>query len=170
MKRKLCLIILMLVVLQVFAPNDELSYERTIKIMEAKNIRDLEHIRILTLIKAMKIVESRYNYFCKGGSGEYGALQFMPNTWKSYSIKYSKKVLKMTSKNQDYIAYKIVKELVSKGYNDLEIASIWNCGSPRWKGKIGVNKYGVKYNVPKHVNNVNKQLIKLKNGQNKTST
>lgn len=163
MKRKLCLITLMLVALQLLAPNDHLSLSRSKDVVNKYEEEAHKYIRIKNLLTAMKIVESGNNYYRKGASGEKGAFQFMKSTWEKYSILYYKKVLIMTPENQEDIALKIVKELVSKGYNDLEIASIWNCGSPVWKGKVGKNKYGVKYNVPRHVEKVKQQLIKIKN-------
>lgn len=161
--RKLCTAILLLVALQSYAPNDLLSFQRSIKIVEEYNEKANKYIRIKNLLIAMKIVESGCDYDSKGKSGEIGAFQFMKDTWKRYCILYHKEVLEMTPINQERLAFRIVEDLISKGHNELEIASIWNCGSPVWKDKIGVNKYGVKYNVPNHVEKIKQQLIKIEN-------
>ena len=67
----------------------------------------------------------------------------------------------MTPENQDKIARKKIENLVKAGFTDSEIASFWNSGSLKWEGKIGINKYGVKYNVPKYVENFNNTIKKL---------
>ncbi len=116
--------------------------------------------RTESLLFAIKMVESNGNYFSIGNSGEFGAYQFTPKTWKSLCLKYVGKELDIRiPDNQDYIAFLKIKSLIEKGYSDEEIASIWNSGSSVWYGKVGVNKFGVPYNVPKYVNTV----IKLKN-------
>ena len=116
--------------------------------------------RIESLLFAIKMVESNGNYFSIGNSGEFGAYQFTPKTWKSLCLKYVGKELDIRiPDNQDYIAFLKVKSLIEKGYSDEEIASIWNSGSSVWHRKVGINKFGIPYNVPKYVN----KIVKLKN-------
>ncbi|MEA2036181.1 MAG: transglycosylase family protein [Nanoarchaeota archaeon] len=116
------------------------------------------------IMKAIRTVESGGNYQARGGSGEYGAYQFMPETWAGWSRQYASEVLKMstqldmTKENQDAVARWKIEKLVSQGYNPQQIASIWNSGSPDWKGKTGTNSYGVKYDVPNYVNKITNQL------------
>lgn len=111
--------------------------------------------KVVALAKAIRQHESGGNYKAKGGSGEFGAYQFMPSTWKSWAKQYlGDSNAKMDEINQNKVAYYKILELKNKGYNPGQIASIWNSGKPDWKGKVGVNKYGAKYNVPKYVQNV----------------
>lgn len=100
----------------------------------------------------------------KGGSGENGAYQMMPSTRKGLvkmffgkdSIEYER-MLKHTRNNDDLIVYKVIEYYLDKGYTVEQIASIWNCGKPSYEGRIGVNKYGVAYDVPRYVNNFMKK-------------
>ena len=111
--------------------------------------------RVVALAKAIRQHESGGNYQAKGGSGEFGAYQFMPATWRGWAKKYLGNAgAKMTRINQNKVAYYRIKEWKDAGYNPGQIASLWNSGSPQWQGKIGINKYGIKYNVPRYVKNV----------------
>lgn len=93
---------------------------------------------------AIKKVESGGNYDAKGGSGESGAYQFMPSTWKGWAKQYLGNAnAPMTKENQDKVAIAKINDLLKKGYNEEQIALIWNGGEA--KVKKGVNKYGVKY-------------------------
>jgi len=105
----------------------------------AKNIAD-----------AIKQVESNGNYKASGGSGEYGAYQFMPATWESWKNQYLKEVygtsnmsFGMTPENQDAIAIWKINKLLKQGYTPEEIALIWNHGSA--ERVKGINSYGVAY-------------------------
>jgi hypothetical protein len=113
------------------------------------------------LADAIKYVESRGNYSVYGGSGEYGAYQIMPKTWLMWSKQTHNKILKMTPANQDSVVIRKIRYW-TKHYSYREIASIWNSGSPRWMGKIGINKHGVKYNVPEYVKKVDRVYNRLK--------
>ena len=55
---------------------------------------------------------------------------------------------------QDLIAKIRIQELYDNGYNVHQIAAIWNCGSSNYKGKTGINQFGIKYDVPKYVNKI----------------
>lgn len=99
-----------------------------------------------SIANAIKQVESGGNYNAKGASGEFGAYQFMPSTWKSWAQTYLGNAnAPMTQQNQDTVALKHIQSLLDKGYNAQEIALIWNGGSPTIKS--GTNKYGVKYDT-----------------------
>jgi hypothetical protein len=114
------------------------------------------------IANSIKQVESGGNYYAEGGSGEYGAYQFMPETWASWSKEYANKVLKKsvkelepTPENQDAVALWKIKQWVSNGLSPQEVAAKWNSGSEKgWEDKIGVNSFGVKYNVPAYVKKV----------------
>ena len=163
--KKICLIIFIVLGahLNTLAPvlNKEYRnnrFEQIVKIIEEEIAFNK---RVDLLLQTIKIIESGGNYNIKGKSSEYGAYQFTSATYRMYSYLYFKKLLPMTPENQDKIARKKVENLVKAGFTDSEIASFWNSGSPKWEGKIGINKYGVKYNVPKYVEKFNKTIKKL---------
>jgi len=106
---------------------------------------------------AIKQVESGGNYNAKGGSGESGAYQFMPATWKGWAKQYlGDSNAPMTPKNQDLAAERKIADLLKQGYGAREIALIWNGGQP--VVKKGTNKYGVKYDSGAYANKVLSQL------------
>lgn len=93
---------------------------------------------------AIKQVESGGNYTVKGGSGEFGAYQFMPDTWKQWAGSYlGNSSAPMTQQNQDTVAMAKISELLNQGYNAQQIALIWNGGTPTIKK--GINSFGVAY-------------------------
>jgi len=97
-----------------------------------------------TIANAIKTVESQGNYNAKGASGESGAYQFMPSTWKQWAGEYlGDPNAPLTRENQDFVAQSKINSLLEQGYNPEQIALIWNGGTP--KRKAGVNKYGVQY-------------------------
>jgi len=151
---------LTLILIHQTSPCPPISEEMHIVVREYAKIKqnELQHLQkqnyINNILHVIKIIESKGNYKAKGKSGEYGAYQFTSKTWNAYCTKYFKKYLLPSPENQDLIAFLKVGELVDKGYSLAEIASIWNSGSPQWKNRIGVNQYGVKYNVPKYVSKV----------------
>lgn len=102
---------------------------------------------------AIKHVESGGNYGAKGESGEGGAYQFMPESWKAWAGQYlGNSNAKQTPQNQDMVAQARIGDLLSKGYNAHQIALIWNGGQPIVKK--GVNKYGVAYDSGAYANKV----------------
>lgn len=112
------------------------------------------------IAQAIKQVESGGNYNAKGGSGEFGAYQFMPGTWKELAQKFlGNAKASMTPANQDKVMVERVKDLLKQGYNATQIALIHNGGEP--KVKKGVNKYGVKYDSGAYANKVVSALQKL---------
>lgn len=109
------------------------------------------------IASAIKSVESGGNYQAKGGSGEFGAYQFMPSTWKSWAGKYLGNTnAPMTPENQDKVALAKINELLKQGYDAKQIALIWNGGSPTIKK--GVNKFGVRYDTGAYANKVLNKL------------
>lgn len=121
---------------------------------------------VINLAKAIRHVESGDNFDAKGGSGESGAYQFMPATWKQWAGQYiNDPNAPLTRENQNKVAYYKLKDLKDQGYNPGQIASIWNSGSPDFQGKVGTNKYGVAYNTPKYVNNVYGAYQTIKSGK-----
>lgn len=118
-----------------------------------------------SIASAIKQVESNGNYEASGASGEYGAYQFMPSTWDSWSNDYANNVLgqsavlEPTPQNQDAVAQYKIQQWLDNGLTPQQIAAKWNSGSEfGWENKIGTNSQGVAYNVPSYVNKVTNAL------------
>lgn len=110
-----------------------------------------------SIANAIKQVESQGNYQARGASGETGAYQFMPNTWRQWAGEFlGDPNAPQTPENQDYVAMAKIDSLLKQGYNPAEIALIWNGGTPTVKR--GVNKYGVAYDSGAYANKVLKAL------------
>jgi len=126
----------------------------------------------LNLAKAIRRAETGGHadpYNAKGASGETGAYQFMPDTWKQWAGQYLQNSnADYSVENQNKVAYSKVKELKDQGMNPAQIASIWNSGkADAYKnGMKGVNKLGVQYDVPAYVQKVSQHYNELKGGQN----
>jgi muramidase (phage lysozyme) len=122
----------------------------------------------INLAKAIRQTESGGNFNAKGKSGESGAYQWTPDTWKSHA----KQVLgdenaPMTPSNQNAVAYSVIKADKDAGLNPAQIAAKWNSGSHvGWENKVGVNKMGVKYDVPAYVKSVTEAYQQIKRGGN----
>ncbi len=113
----------------------------------------------VNLTKAIRQVESNGNFQAQGKSGEYGAYQFMPQTWDALSKKFgvNAPLQTATPEQQNEVAYKQVKELKDQGYNVGQIASLWNSGNPNSyldPNAKGVNQYGASYDVPAYAQKV----------------
>lgn len=97
-----------------------------------------------SIAEAIKQVESGGNYNAKGGSGEGGAYQFMPTTWKSWAGKYLGNAnAPMSQENQDKVATARIQDWLNEGKTPAEIALLWNSG--KTTPVKGVNRYGVAY-------------------------
>ena len=126
--------------------------------------------QVIALAQAIRKTESNDNFNAKGKSGESGAYQWMPSTWKGHA----KQVLgdanaQMTPANQNAVAYTIIKGWKDKGLNPAQIAAKWNSGSEvGWESKIGTNAQGVSYNVPQYVKSVTDTYQQLKTGNTQT--
>lgn len=102
---------------------------------------------------AIKQVESGGNYNARGGSGEGGAYQFMPASWKQWAGQYlGNPNAPQTPQNQDRVAEAKIQSLLNQGYNAKQVALIWNGGQPI--AKKGVNKFGVAYDSGGYANKV----------------
>jgi hypothetical protein len=124
---------------------------------------------IIALAKAIKYSETGAGdtYNRTGGSGEYGAYQFMPSTYRNYAQKYlGNASAQPTVENQNRIAYSFIQDKKTQGYNPAQIASMWNAGEGRpdaykqnWKG---VNSKGVSYDTPAYVRKVSQYYQQFK--------
>jgi hypothetical protein len=110
------------------------------------------------IVKAIKQVESSGGVNTIGKSGEKGALQYTDTTWKEYSDKYAKakglKAIERTPSTEEEVAKWKVASWQEQGMDVDQIASMWNHGTPNYKGVVGVNDYGVKYDTPAYVEKV----------------
>lgn len=126
---------------------------------------------LATAIKRQETGGSKDPYNTKGPSGEFGAYQFMPETWKAWSAKHLGDAnAPMTVENQNRVAYNQVKEWKTKGYNPAQIAAAWNAGEGKvandaWKSNVGVNEFGVQYDTPNYVKKVSQYYRELNNSQ-----
>lgn len=108
---------------------------------------------VVNLTKAIRQQESGGDFNRKGASGEFGAYQFMPDTWKANAGEVlGDSNAEMTPQNQNKVAYTKIKAWKDAGNNVGQIASMWNAGpnkpnayAENWKG---VNDKGVAYDTP----------------------
>lgn len=131
----------------------------------------------VNLAKAIRQTESNGNFSAKGKSGEYGAYQWMPQTWSAMSQKAGVNVPlnQATPEQQNEVAYKQINAWKKEGYDPGQIASMWNSGDPNaYLGTFedgdpseGKNSQGVSYNVPKYAEQVSStyQQLKKQSGQ-----
>lgn len=126
---------------------------------------------VVNMARAIKSVETQGQsdpYKASGKSGEYGAYQYTPETWKGDSQKYLGQEVPLqgaTIEQQNKVAYGKIKDLKTQGYNPQQVASIWNSGKPDPTGNVGTNSKGVKYDTPQYVKSVVNSYQQFKNGQ-----
>jgi hypothetical protein len=109
------------------------------------------------LMQAIKQTESGGNFAAKGTSGETGAFQFMPATWKQYSSEYNqgRGSIEQTPESEEAVVEFKINQWIDEGLSPQEIAATWNSGSAKdWQNKRGTNKQGVQYDVPAYVDRV----------------
>jgi len=106
-------------------------------------------------------------YTTPGASGEYGAYQFTPDTWKNYAGEIlNDPNAPMTPANQDAVAVGMISKWVADGKTPEQIAIKWNHGDFTYKGSgTGVNDKGVKYDIPGYVAKFKDNLSKLGGGK-----
>lgn len=121
---------------------------------------------VINLAKAIRQTESGGNFNARGQSGESGAYQWIPTTWKAHAKQaLGDENAPMTPSNQNAVAYTVIKSWKDQGLNPAQIAAKWNSGSETgWENKVGVNEHGVKYDVPKYVKSVTDAYQQVKGG------
>lgn len=145
--------------LHLFAPtyNNEITHNRIYLYAWAER-----EMKVRKILQTIRIIESSDNYQAKGGSGEYGAYQYLLSTWKAESKRHFGFEANIESPEwQDMVSEMKVKRLIDQGYSIREIASIWNSGRPTYEGRKGINRHGVRYNVPKYVEKFNQIFYSL---------
>lgn len=123
----------------------------------------------VALAKAIRETESKNNWNAKGASGEFGAYQFMPATWATYSKEAGVNAAfgSATPDQQNQVAYTKIKQWKDQGYNPGQIASMWNAGAGKpnayIEGNKGVNSQGVEYDTQAYAEKVARAYQNLKN-------
>jgi hypothetical protein len=157
----LILIISLTIPFYAFTPIGQYSYVSPFSKEQQKQIEKEKYIHVI--IATFSHQESRGNYNAIGGSGDLGKYQILPTTWKNWSKMYFGKQLIMSPENQDLMIETVITDWVDKGLTVAQIAAKWNSGSHvGWQKKIGINKFGVPYNVPQYVNNFVNHYNKIK--------
>jgi hypothetical protein len=90
-------------------------------------------------------VESGGNCNARGASGEGGCYQFLVATWERWSNRVLGYVAPMTPVNEEYVALYKIQQHLDEGYNEAQIALIWNQGHAG-PCKAGTNSKGIEYN------------------------
>jgi len=128
--------------------------------------------RAIAMARAIRKKESNNDYEIglngkpTGGSGEIGAYQFMPETYKNYAQNVGLDPNDWSPKNQDEVMYRNIKKDIEDGLSPAQIAAKHNAGAgslagDAWKSRVGVNSYGVQYNTPQYVNDVLSNLDEI---------
>lgn len=106
-------------------------------------------------------------YTTPGASGEYGAYQFTPPTWKDYAGQVlNDPNAPMTPANQDAVAVGMVSKWLADGKTLEQIATKWNHGDFSYQGSgKGVNSLGVAYDIPGYVAKFKDNLANLGGGK-----
>lgn len=98
------------------------------------------------ITKTIAILETGGTLDCskKGLSGERGCHQFMPSTWRAYSLEVYGYVADQTPEAAEYVTLTKVERWLAAGYTPRQIFLIWNQGHAG-QCKAGTNRHGVKY-------------------------
>lgn len=163
--KKLFFMPFLLLPLYSFAPayNHVFDYKEAFK-KEIEIKEKQEYIK--AIIKTFSYQETRGNHTLKGASGETGEFQIMPATWKGFCRIYTKKWVAPTQKAQKVMLCVVISDWVSKGFTIEQIAAKWNSGDhENWHHKIGVNRFGVPYNVPAYVKKFVRAFQNIKNNK-----
>jgi len=134
---------------------------------------DFSNATVDDIANAIKQIESNNDYTRKGASGEFGAYQFMPATWNSWSQEYARNVLQksmkleQTPENQDAVAKFKIGQWLAQGLSPEQIASKWNSGDANayLRNHMGTNAQGVAYDTVNHVEKFKKALASQLGGR-----
>lgn len=123
--------------------------------------------RAVNMARAIRKRESNGNYNAIGDNGtSRGAYQWQPDTWISHAKEAGLDPNDFSPKNQDMVAYKVIKNRIDKGYQVPELAAEWNSGNRNnWKDHKGVtviNGKEIAYDTPKYAQDVNNYYQELK--------
>ncbi len=134
---------------------------------------------VINLAKAIRQVESNNRpVHPQEGSGFGGAsrYQYSHETWKEVAQKFlGDPNAPLTLENENKATYYRIKQWKDAGKTPAQIVSMWNAGEDdpnayrgvfdsTGKPSVGVNEYGVKYDVPGHVQKVRQAYEQIKMG------
>lgn len=128
-----------------FSPNHA-SSEGNPPVQPTAATLQTEHVALLA--DAIYATEGRCG---SGQSGEYGCFQYLPSTWRAYSIDVTGKVLTQTAANERMVTQGMIRTWKDQGISDRGIFLLWNQGSATGWGPgskdcyKGVNDHGVAY-------------------------
>lgn len=136
--------------------------------------------QLVNLAKSIRQVESGGNFQASGKSGEYGAYQWMPDTWaaKSAAAGVNVPLQQATPEQQNEVAYKTLASWKQQhpDWNVGNFASAWNAGegdpNAYQENRVGTNTQGVSYNTPAYaekVANAYQQIKGQTQGQSEAS-
>lgn len=86
-----------------------------------------------------------------GRDKEVSCFQFLPSTYKAYSIQVLGYVADLTPVNAEYIAT-VKMEQMSKKYSPNQIFLKWNAGEGATQCSQGINKNGIPFNSCEYIN------------------
>lgn len=89
-------------------------------------------------------VESGGNCNARGASGERGCFQYMPSTWRMFSIEVFGEIREQTPIIERYVTTQMIESWMDRGDTASQIALRWNAGGAR-QCSSGTNSHGVKY-------------------------
>lgn len=144
---------------QIIRENPDLSDEDILQIIGVGSFNGVggDTNKALSIANAIKKVESGGDYNAQGASGESGAYQFMPATWKQWAGEFlGNPNAQQTPENQDRVALARIEGWLAEGRTPEQIALLWNSGSTT--PRKGVNSYGVPYDSGAYAKKVLGQL------------
>lgn len=100
--------------------------------------------RLITQTIAEKETAGTLDCSLKGLSGETGCFQYMPGTWRGYSLEVYGEVLPQTPERAQHVTYTKVLAWLEEGYSPRDIFLTWNQGN-RGPCIRGTNDLGVEY-------------------------
>lgn len=96
----------------------------------------------------------------KGGSGEIGCFQFMPETWAAYSRQVFGSVRDMTPENEMKVVLSKVSEWLDTGMTPEQVFLTWQQGNSS-HCKSGVNGYGIAFDSCAYVADAMQKLATI---------
>jgi len=123
---------------------------------------------VAQMANSIKHMESRGDYTAQGATGEFGAYQFMPETWAANAgTILGNRNAPMTQQNQDAVAQGMIAKWKAEEYSPEQIFAMWNAGPGRpeawdpnkvWDfngqqitGWAATNSSGVAFDTPAYV-------------------
>lgn len=133
--------------------------------------------QLVNFAKAIRQQESGGDFTRQGSSREYGAYQWIPETWNAKSKEFgiNTPLQQATPEQQNEVAYKTLAQWKQQhpDWNVGNFASAWNAGEgepnayqgtfSNGKPSIGKNSFGVHYDVPSYAKAVAQNYQQYKN-------